>query len=172
MSEINGNGSTITLGLSVINVGESKTDGTVQATLGKIGKTYKDSCKIAMANADVTEHYEEGKSAPEVRKKNKKIPTLAFQLMNPDPAMLAAYVGGEVDQTTGAWGYSGDEIVTNKYIQVVTEQGLNFEIPNGDIEAAINGELSAKGIVVIDFTVTPCAVATGKAFRGVTKTKA
>ena len=124
----------------------------------KIGKTYKDTAKIGQDASDVTEHFEEGHSAPEVRKKSKKIPKVTFSIMNPDPTMLAAYIGGSVDATSGAWLFDGDEVVANKAILVETEQGLDFEIPNGDIEAVINGDLSTSGIVLVDFTVTPCAV--------------
>ena len=60
-----------------------------KASMTKIGKTYKDTANINQDAADVTEHFEEGKSAPEVRKKSKKIPKVTFSLMNPDPTMLA-----------------------------------------------------------------------------------
>ena len=162
---------TITLGLCQIRVADASADGTMpaKASMTKIGKTYKDTANINQDAADVTEHFEEGKSAPEVRKKSKKIPKVTFSLMNPDPAMLAAYVGGEVDNN-GDWGYDGDEVTANKAVYVETEQGLDFAIPNGDIEAVINGALSASGIVLVDFTVTPCAVTTGKAIRAVKKT--
>lgn len=162
---------TITLGLCQILVSDASAAGTMpaKASMTKIGKTYKDTANINQDAADVTEHFEEGKSAPEVRKKSKKIPKVTFSLMNPDPAMLAAYVGGEVDNN-GDWGYDGDEVTANKSVYVETEQGLDFAIPNGDIEAVINGALSASGIVLVDFTVTPCAVTTGKAIRAVKKT--
>jgi hypothetical protein len=162
---------TITLGLCQILVADANAAGTMpaKASMTKIGKTYKDTANINQDAADVTEHFEEGKSAPEVRKKSKKIPKVTFSLMNPDPAMLAAYVGGEVDNN-GDWGYDGDEVTANKAVYVETEQGLDFAIPNGDIEAVINGALSASGIVLVDFTVTPCAVTTGKAIRAVKKT--
>lgn len=162
---------TITLGLCQILVADASAAGTMpaKASMTKIGKTYKDTANINQDAADVTEHFEEGKSAPEVRKKSKKIPKVTFSLMNPDPAMLAAYVGGTVDNN-GDWGYDGDEVTANKAVYVETEQGLDFAIPNGDIEAVINGALSASGIVLVDFTVTPCAVTTGKAIRAVKKT--
>lgn len=162
---------TITLGLCQILVADASAAGTMPAksSMTKIGKTYKDTANINQDAADVTEHFEEGKSAPEVRKKSKKIPKVTFSLMNPDPAMLAAYVGGTVDNN-GDWGYDGDEVTANKAVYVETEQGLDFAIPNGDIEAVINGALSASGIVLVDFTVTPCAVTTGKAIRAVKKT--
>lgn len=159
--------SLITLGLSQIKVGEAAPNGTMPTELTKIGKTYKDTCKIGQDAADVTEHFEEGKAAPEVRKKSRKIPKLTFSLMDADAQMLADYVGGEV--VGGKWAYDGDELVAEKAILVETEQGLNFEIPNGDIEAVINADMSAKGIFLVDFTVTPLAVEAGKAIRGVPK---
>jgi len=158
----------ITLGLCKINVGVASPSGTMPTAMTKIGKTYKDTAKIAQDAADVTEHFEEGMAAPEVRKKSRKIPKLTFSLMDADPQILADYVGGEV--TGGKWGYNGDEVVANKAILVEAVQGLNFEIPNADIEAVINADMSAKGIFLVDFTVTPMAVTTGKAIRGVPKT--
>lgn len=161
----------ITLGLSQIQVGDAAPNGTMPTTLTKIGKTYKDTAKISQDAADVTEHFEEGMSAPEVRKKQRKIPKLTFSIMDPDQTALSTYVGGALVGTgaTAKWTYDGNEVVANKAILVVTEQGLNFEIPNGDIEAVINADMSAKGIFLVDFTVTPLAVTSGKAIRGVPK---
>ena len=165
--------SLITLGLCEIQVGEASAAGTMPVSLAKIGKTYKDTCKIAQDSADVTEHYEEGKAAPEVRKKSRKMPILTFSIMDACVQDLVDYVGGENVGSSEApvWGYDGDEVVANKAIKVVTEQGLDFEIPNGDIEAVINADMSAKGIFLVDFTVTPCAVSAGKALRGKPKSK-
>lgn len=160
--------SVITLGLCEIQVGAASAAGTMPAQMTKIGKTYKDTCKMTQDAADVTEHYEEGKAAPEVRKKSRKMPTLTFSMMDANVDDLVSYVGGAKVGEDG-WGYDGDEVVANKAIKVVTEQGLDFEIPNGDIEAVINADMSAKGIFLVDFTVTPCAVTAGKALRGVPK---
>lgn len=74
--------SLITLGLCQIKVGTAAPNGTMPSELNKIGKTYKNTCKIAQATADVTEHFEEGMAAPEVRKKSRKIPTLTFSIMD------------------------------------------------------------------------------------------
>ena len=165
--------SVITLGLCEIQVGEASNSGIMPELLTKIGKTYKDTCKIAQDSADVTEHYEEGKAAPEVRKKQRKMPKLSCSLMDATVQDLVDYVGGSNVGSPDApvWGYDGDEVVANKAIKVVTEQGLDFEIPNGDVEAVINADLSAKGIFLVDFTVTPCAVESGKALRGKPKSK-
>lgn len=162
--------SLITLGLSEILVGAASTSGTMPASPTKIGKTYKDSCKMAQATSDVTEHFEEGKAAPEYRKKQKKIPALTFSIMDPDAQVLADYVGGTFTAATvgppatpATWGFNGDETVANKAVRVKTTQGLWIDIPNADIEANINAEFSAKGIFLVDFIVTPLAVTAGKA---------
>ena len=158
----------ITLGLSKISVGEASPLGVMPTALTKIGKTYKDTAKLSQDAADVTEHFEEGQAAPEVRKKTRKIPQLTFSIMDADVQMLADYVGGEV--TDNKWGYNGDEVVANKAIFIESEQGLQIEMPNADIEAVINADMSAKGIFLVDFTVTPMAVATGqKAIRAMPK---
>ena len=115
--------SLITLGLCEIKVGVAAPDGTMPTEMTKIGKTYKDTCKIAQDAAEVTEHFEEGVAAPEVRKKTRKIPKLTFSIMDANVDDLVAYVGGE--NIDGAWGYNGDEVVANKAIRVVTEKGLD-----------------------------------------------
>lgn len=163
--------SLVTLGLCQIKVGVAAPNGTMPSSLEKIGKTYKETCKIAQDAADVTEHFEEGKAAPEVRKKSKKIPKVTFSIMDANVQDLIDYVGGSNVGTAEApkWGFDGDEVVANRAILIESEQGLNFEIPNGDIEAVINADMSAKGIFLVDFTVTPLAVSAGKALRGVPK---
>lgn len=160
--------SVITIGLARIAVGTAAPNGTMPSELTKIGKVYKDTCKIAQDAAEVTEHFEEGKSAPEVRKKTKKVPKVTFSLMDCDPDALVKYIGGEKVNTTG-WGFNGDEITSNIAIKIESEQGLDFFIPNADVEAVINADMSAKGIFLVDFTVTPCAVTSGKAISAVPK---
>lgn len=151
--------SLITIGLSEIQVGAANTAGVMPETMSKIGKTYRDTCKMNQDKADVTEHYEEGKSAPEYKKKTKKIPVLTFSIMDPDTQFLADYVGGS--NASSVWSFNG-EVVANKAVRVKSEQGLWIDIPNADIEANINADMSAKGIFLVDFTVTPMAVSNNK----------
>lgn len=160
--------SLITLGLAQVLVGEASTSGTMPTELSKIGKVYKGTCKVTQDAAEVTEHFEEGKSAPEIRKKSKKIPTLAFSLMDCDAAALIKYIGGEAVDTNG-WGFNGDELNANVAIKVVSEQGFDFNIPNADVEAVINADMSSSGIFLVEFTVTPCAVTAGKAITAIPK---
>ena len=102
--------SMITLGLCQIKVGTAAPNGTMPSELNKIGKTYKNTCKIAQATADVTEHFEEGMAAPEVRKKSRKIPTLTFSIMDAIVQDLIDYVGGTIvgDSSYPKWGYVGN----------------------------------------------------------------
>lgn len=157
----------ITLGLSKVEVGEAALDGTMPVSMEKIGKVYKGTCRITQDESDVMEHFEEGRAAPEVRKKTKKVPRFEFALMDADAQMMADYIGGTV--TALAWGYDGTEVVANKSIRLVSEQGFNFEIPNADIEATIDADLSTEGIFLINFVVTPLAVTTGKAIKATPK---
>ena len=97
-----------------------------------------------------------------------KIPVLSFSIMDPDPQVLADYVGGSFDAevagtSPATWGFDGSEVVVNKAIKVETAQGMVLDVPNADIEAVINAEFSNKGIFLVDFTVTPMAVTSGKA---------
>lgn len=150
----------ITLGLSEIQVGTVDVNGDMPATMTKIAKTYKDTCKLTQAVSEVAEHYEEGKASPEARNKQKKMPILVFSVMDPDADIMANYIGGT--NTNGKWGMNGDEVNANKAIRVIPKKGLTVDIPNADIEAVINSDMSAKGIFLVDFTVTPMAVPTGK----------
>lgn len=156
----------ITLGLSQILVGTASPEGNMPdvSAMTKIGKTYKDTCKIAQDPSEVTEHYEEGKAAPEYRKKSKKVPKFTFSLMDVSAKMLADYMGGK--ESNGTWSFDGDEKVDNYAIRIEPEQGLAFDIPNGDIEAVVNADMSSKGIFLLDVTVTPMAVGQGGAIRG------
>lgn len=164
-------GSLITLGLAQILVGTASPEGTMPeaSAMKKIGKTYQDTAKISQDSPDVTEHFEEGNAIPVVRKLTKKPPVLSFSIMDADIDTLVEYVGGtKIAKANGKparWAFDGSESVANKAILVQTEQGLNFELPNASIEALINTDLSAKGIFLVEFKVTPLSVTNGKGMR-------
>lgn len=147
----------ISLGLSEIQVGQIAQDGGEATSYEKIGKTYQNTCKLVQEKADVTEHYEEGQSAPEVRKKKKKVPILTFSIMDPDPTFLKSYLGGEVTGTGDdmEWSWSDTDEDIEASIRVVPEIGLVYTIPRADIEAVLNADMSSQGINLVDFTVTP-----------------
>lgn len=153
----------ITVGLAEIKVGAAATNGVMPTTMAKIGKVYKDSCKINQEASEVTEHFEEGHAAPVYSKRTKKIPKSTFQLCDADPDMLAKYVGGTVN--SGTWEFNGNELTANVALEIIPEQGMIFQIPNASIEAVINSDMSSKGIFLVDFTVTPLAVDAGGAIR-------
>lgn len=154
----------ITLGLSQILVGTAAADGVMPASLTKIGATYKETCKLSQDASEVTEHFEEGKSSPMVRNKQKKMPVLKFQIMDATAQMLVDLVGGSLTAAAG-WGFDGTEVVANKAIKAETSQGYDVLIPNGDIEATITADLSKKGLFLVDVTVTPMAVTANKAIE-------
>lgn len=149
--------SLISLGLSEIQVGKIAADGGEATDYSKIGKTYQNTCKLQQETADVTEHYEEGQAAPEVRKKKKKVPVLTFSIMDPDPTFLKEYLGGTVagtgDDMEWSWSDTDEEIEAS--VRAIPEVGLVYTIPRADIEAVLNADMSSQGINLVDFTVTP-----------------
>lgn len=149
--------SLISLGLAEIQVGKIAEDGGEATSYTKIGKTYQNTCKLQQETADVTEHYEEGQAAPEVRKKKKKVPVLTFSIMDPDPTFLKEYLGGNVtgdgDLAVWSWSDTDEDIIAS--VRAIPEVGLVYTIPCGDIEAVINADMSSQGIALVDFTVTP-----------------
>lgn len=161
----------ITLGLDEILVGAAAPTGKMPtaSTMKKIGKVYKDTARITQDASDATEHFEEGKAAPALRKKSKKIPRVEFAIMDPDIDVLVAYIGGtKVEKSSGEktkWAFDGDEVVEPKSFLIKSQQGLYFEIPNGDIEATIDDDMSERGIFLVRFVVTPQLVTSGKAIR-------
>lgn len=159
----------ITLGLKQINTGVAAENGIMPSAsqLSKIGKVYKGTCKIAQDAADVTEHFEEGNPAPVARFKIKKIQKVTAQIIVESVEQMAQFIGGTI--TNGKYGYDGTEVVANRSVQVITKQGLNIEIPNADIEAALNADLSSEGICLFDITFTPMATTSGKAYYMVPK---
>lgn len=147
----------ISLGLTEIQVGAIEQDGGEAKTYKKIGKTYQNTCKLVQESADVTEHYEEGQSAPEVRKRKKKVPILTFSIMDPDVDFLKAYLGGTITGSAdeAEWSWSDVDENIEASIRAVPEVGLVYTIPRADIEAVLNAEMSSQGINLVDFTVTP-----------------
>ena len=161
----------VTLGLSVILVGTAAPNGVMPAvsSMKKIGKAYKDTAKFGQEQSEATEHYEEGNAIPVVRKVTKKVPKFNFSIMDADIDTLVRYVGGTKTAKSSSektkWAFDGTEIVENCSMLIQTEQGMYFEIPNAAIEAPLNADMSAKGIFLVDFVITPTAVSSGKALR-------
>ena len=89
--------------------------------------------------------------------------------MDADIDTLVRYVGGTKTAKSSSektkWAFDGTEIVENCSMLIQTEQGMYFEIPNAAIEATLNADMSAKGIFLVDFVITPTAVSSGKALR-------
>jgi hypothetical protein len=160
----------ITIGLKEVLVGEAAENGTMPNTLTKIGKVYKETININQDAPDVTEHFEEGRTFPEVRIIERKPPKVTFSLMDCDVQALVDYIGGEdIGDTDPVWGFNGDEDVPNRAIRIVSNKGLDFDIPNANIEAVINSDMSKKGIFLVEFTITPLAVTSGKAISATPK---
>lgn len=89
--------------------------------------------------------------------------------MGPGEAFLVKYVGDSSDAAK-SWGFDGTEVVANVALKAEAGQGLDISTPNADAEATINADFSAKGIFLVDSTVTSRVVSSGKAIWAKTKT--
>lgn len=158
-----------TRGLLQISVGavDLTPDGVFPADFTKLGEAYKDSVKFSQDDPEKTEFFEEGKSVPAVITETKKVPVFSCSIMNPDPKFLSDYLGGSftaASSTRGSlWGYDGSEVVADKGVLIESKVGMKLLIPNAKIQAKMNAELSDKGLFLIDLTITPQAVTSGKA---------
>lgn len=141
---------------------QNKTTGAMPSSMTKIGKVYRNTCVVNQDSSEKTEHYEEGRDIPEVLNKTKKSPVLNFSLMVDDLDVLKNTIGGDLIYDDGGniigWGFNGNELPENKAIKLKPMKGLNIEIPNGDIDAVINANLTQEGLFLVDVVVTPMAV--------------
>ena len=167
-----------TIGLLQILVGPVAEDGNMPATsnMTKVGMVYKGTCTTTQDASERTEHYEEGRTVPVVINKSKNTPKVSFSLIVDDLQILVDTLGGELimdssGNVTG-WGINGDELPGARSFKLVTKQGVDIEIPNGDIDANLNSSLTQDGIFLVEVVVTPLSVTSGKAFRVAKKTTA
>lgn len=160
-----------TYGLKEILVGTADAaSGTVPAitNLTKLGEVYQDTCSFNQDDPTITEHREEGVATPKVVQQVKTIPYITCSLMNPSAAVLATVFGGTA--SGDVWGMNGDEADVVKSVRLVTKTGLDFGIPNAMLSAKMNTTtISDTTIVLVDITIRPMAVASGKAFQTLAK---
>lgn len=167
----------ITIGLDQVKFGTASPAGVMPGSMTKIGMVYQNTANLSQDAAEVTEHFEEGKVVPFYRKKTKKAPVLTFSLVVDDLNQLVKTVGGSLitDEQGNVigWGFNGDELANDAAVLAITKQGLDIEIPNGDIDAVCNEDIGGDGVFMVSVTVTPKSVDEGKkAFRRVKKATA
>lgn len=138
------------------------TTGDMPTSMTKIGKVYRNTCVINQDSSEKTEHYEEGRTIPEILNKTKKSPVLTFSLMVDDLEVLKNTVGGDlITNSSGdviGWGFNGNELPDPIAVRLKPMMGADIEIPNGDIDAVINANLTQEGLFLVDVTLTPLAV--------------
>lgn len=153
-----------TLGLDQVQFGKASPVGFMPEVMEKIGKVYQDTCKITQDAPDVTEHYEEGANTPFIRSVTKKPAKLSFSVVVEDMETLERLLGGRA--TAGEW-VDGGNLAANLAIRAISKQGQMIEMPNANISASFDWELSDKGVCKIAVEATPQDVATGRAFATV-----
>lgn len=121
----------------------------------KVGMVYKDTANLTQDDAELTEHFEEGKSTPAISTFQQKTPKLAFSIMNPDAQFLQKHMGGTYTSANKSWEFDGTEIPVEGEWEVVTKKGFDIQIAKGQAMAKINFEMSETGLLLVEFVVTP-----------------
>ncbi len=149
----------VTIGLADIKVGKASLDGVMPSSMEKIGRVYQDKCSLEQDAPEVIEHFEEGNPSPIVRFVEQKPPKIKFSLFVDNLDILKEYVGGSVDSEI--YSFTSAE-VNNVALRIEPKQGLVFDMPNASISANLKGELTKKGILLLEVEGTPLNVENGK----------
>ncbi|MCR5504051.1 MAG: hypothetical protein K6E94_00495 [Elusimicrobiaceae bacterium] len=124
------------------------TNGT-PGTLTAVSDVYQDSATFVTKDPTVTEHKSET-STKRIVMATKEGHTLAFSIMDPTPAELAAFMGGTVSNGSYTESESAEQIQMKFEVEPV--QGLKLTIATSSVSAKINTTYSAKGITLLDVT--------------------
>ena len=152
-----------TFGLAEILVADVLETGLMPATadMVKIGEVLQDSASLTQEEGDKTEIFEQSNPIPKVVIEQAGTTTIAFNLMNVDPAMLGEYIGGAVNATSKEWEFDGKKKSVNKALFIKPEQGIYFKLPKASMSAVIAGDLNQSGLLTLNFTVTPLSPGDG-----------
>lgn len=143
-----------TIGLKKIESGAIAADGGMGQTLAQRGYTYQDSATLTAEDPTQTEFYAEEVDDPVVVLTRAGKITMAFSLMNPSVEDLVYYMGGTIDEETGAWKAPNTQPRIEKSFKITASQGYEISIPRADIVAKPNYTLSKSGIFLVDVKVT------------------
>ena len=124
------------------------TNGTPGA-LTAVSDVYQDSATFVTKDPTVTEHKSET-STKRIVMATKEGHTLAFSIMDPTPAEMAAFMGGTV--SNGSYNESESAEQIQMKFEVEPVQGLKLTIATSSVSAKINTTYSAKGITLLDVT--------------------
>lgn len=139
-----------TLGVQSIEVGTIANDGDVASSFTSLGKIYKDTASLQQSEAESIEHYCEENDDPEEVVSLKGATTIKWSIIDTTPATLAAVLGGSVSNND--WEAPDAGVNIEKSIKILPLRGNQIVVPRAKIDAAINYELSKKGIFRVDIT--------------------
>jgi hypothetical protein len=147
-----------TIGLSSIEVGDVATDGGMGTTLAALGETYQNTCKFQQEDPETTDFYAEEYDDPVFSVSKAGKTTFTFSIMNPELATLKSVLGGTIVPENGGtpetWNAPSNMPIIEKSVRITPQQGIAFDIPRMKIVAKINGEISKKGLLLIEVTGT------------------
>lgn len=113
---------------------------------------YRETFTMTEPEPAVQEHYEQGKSAPRVRRVTPASTQITFQLMDTDPDALAAALGGTVStvESVKTWNEPKDKDEKIKSLRITVEDDSVILIPAFSHYARINLTITEANIHLID----------------------
>jgi hypothetical protein len=144
--------STVTLGLSKIEVGAIAADGGMSTTLAALGYTYENTAQMQQEDGTTTDLNVEELDTPlaTITKPGKL--NFNFSIADPDVDTLAEIFGGTATSTTWSAPDSSPELELS--VVITPRQGLKFEIPRAKITAKMNGTFSKESLFLVEVSCT------------------
>lgn len=151
-----------TLGLSSIKGGAVPADGSMQtdANLSDYGYTNQNSATLTMETPEKTVFYAEEVDDPVLVSQKAGKVTVAWDIMNPSPETLEAFMGGtaskSVQTLTDKDMWEAPSTVPNieMALKVTPKQGFVVSIPRANVVGTLSGNFTSGEMVLLHVEAT------------------
>ena len=151
-----------TLGLSSIEAGAVPSDGSMQtdANLTNYGYTNQNSATLTMETPDKTEFHAEEVDDPVLISQKAGAVTVEWDIMNPSPETLAAFMGGTAGKTVNTltdndkWEAPSTVPEILMALKITPRQGFIVSIPRANIVGTLSGNFTTGELVLLHVTAT------------------
>lgn len=115
---------------------------------------YRDTFTMSESEPTVTEHFQQGRNNPRVRKATPSSVEIAFQVMDTDSAELVKHLGGTVTQVNmeDVWNAPKNRGEVVKALRITMEDDSVITVPAFSHYARPNLEITESSIHLIDIT--------------------
>lgn len=162
-----------TLGLSSIKGGAVPADGSMQTdeNLSDYGYTNQNSATLTMETPEKTEFFAEEVDDPVLVSQKAGAVTVEWDIMNPSPETLAAFMGGTAGKTSQSatdndkWEAPSTVPNIEMALKITPKQGFIVSIPRANVVGTLSGNFTTGEMVllhVVATALTPTGTAAAK----------